>query len=246
MNETIWNLLPIVIFAGLLRGYAGFGFAAVAIVGFNFFLPPQQGVPVILALDVLCSAGLWQQAKKQADIPTFKLLALGAILGIPVGLALLIFIPETTLKLLICIAILLFTLALLFDLRVKSTETLKTKLAFGLASGIGTAGASVGGPMILSYMLSSKLSSVVQRATMILFFMVSETLALIAIVASGLISFEIAKLLAILLLPTMLAVRAGQWLFNRKPPKSLKHFALPIMGLAALLGISASIGALLQ
>jgi uncharacterized membrane protein YfcA len=246
LSESIWNLVPIVIAAGLLRGYSGFGFAAVAIVGFNFFVPPQQGVPVILGLDVLCSVGLWQQARRQADIPTFKTLALGALIGIPVGLALLIFIPETLLKLLICIAILLFTLALMFDLRVNNTDTFKSKLSFGLASGAGTAGASVGGPMILSYMLSSSLSSVTQRATMILFFMVSESLAFMAILISGLIDLEIVRLLFILLLPTMLSVRAGQWLFNRKPPKSLKHFALPIMGLAALLGISASIGALMH
>jgi uncharacterized membrane protein YfcA len=95
-------------------------------------------------------------------------------------------------------------------------------------------------------MLSSSLSSVTQRATMILFFMVSESLAFMAILISGLIDLEIVRLLFILLLPTMLSVRAGQWLFNRKPPKSLKHFALPIMGLAALLGISASIGALMH
>ncbi|MBR9788365.1 MAG: sulfite exporter TauE/SafE family protein [Vibrionaceae bacterium] len=237
--------MPIVALAALVRGYAGFGFAAIAVVGLNFFLSPQQSIPVILGLDILCSVGLWRQARLQADVPTFKVLTFGSLLGIPLGMSLLLLVPEETLKLLICIVILLFALVLIFDFRLRSAESLATKLSFGMASGLGTAGASVGGPMIVCYMLSSQLSPSAQRATMILFFIVSELLALVALFSSGLVDIEIMQLLVSLLLPTLVAVRMGQWLFNRFPPKSLKHFALPIMVAVALLGISASVDRLI-
>ncbi|MDG3084971.1 sulfite exporter TauE/SafE family protein [Vibrio hannami] len=241
MFESFLIILPVVMLAALVRGYAGFGFTAIAVVGMNFFLSPQQSIPVVLGLDVLCSVGLLRQARRQADISTFKVLTFGSVLGIPIGLSLLFLIPEEVLKLLICIAILLFSMALIFDFRLRSAEGMAAKLSFGMASGVGTAGASVGGPVIVCYMLSSPLTPSAQRATMILFFIVSELLALVALFAGGLVDVQILTMLASLLVPTMLVVRMGQWLFNRYPPKSLKHFALPIMVMVSVLGISASI-----
>lgn len=231
--------------AGVARGYSGFGFAAIAVVGLNLFLSPQQSIPIVLGLDVLCSVGLWRQAVKQADYSTFKMLIIGAIMGIPLGLLLLLFVPEEVLKLLICIVILLFVLVLLSDFRLRNTEGKGTKLGFGIASGLGTAGASVGGPMIVCYMISSALSSSAQRATMILFFIVSESVAVAALFSGGLVDSGIIMLLLALLLPALIAVRIGQWLFNRKPPKSLKHFALPLLLMVAVLGIIASISKLI-
>ncbi|TXR52046.1 sulfite exporter TauE/SafE family protein [Reinekea thalattae] len=244
MFESFWVLVLAVSIAGLVRGYAGFGFAAIAVVGLNFTLAPQLSIPVVLALDVLCSAGLWRQARQQADIATFKLLTTGAVLGIPFGLLLLLLIDAQLLKLIICIIILVLAIALLFDAKPRNADKLRVKLGFGMASGMGTAGASVGGPMIVCYMLASPLTASAQRATMILFFIVSEGVSISVQLASGLASYEFFIYTISLLLPTLLAVRAGQWLFNKNPPKSLKHFALPIMALAAILGISASVQAI--
>ncbi|MBR7889989.1 sulfite exporter TauE/SafE family protein [Marinomonas sp. A79] len=242
--DLILMLIPIAMLAGIVRGYAGFGFAAIAVVGLNFFLPPSQSVPVVLGLDVLCSFSLWRQAMKQADFQTLKLLIIGAIIGIPIGLSLILFIPEEILKFAICVVILILALVLMFDFRLRRAEAKSTKLGFGLASGIGTAGASVGGPMIVCYMLSSPLDTRTQRATMILFFIASEALAMMALFAGGLVDLDIIKMLFLLLFPTLVAVRIGQWFFNRNPPKSLKHFSLPILLLVSILGISASVNSL--
>lgn len=242
--NLVWMLIPIVVLAGIVRGYAGFGFAAVAVVGLNFFLPPSQSVPIVLGLDVICSIGLWRQAFKQADFPTLKLLIIGSVLGIPVGLSLILFIPEDVLKFAICVVILVLALVLMFDFRLRNAEAKSTKLGFGIASGIGTAGASVGGPMIVCYMLSSPLDTRTQRATMILFFIASEALAMMALFAGGLVGVDTMKLLFLLLFPTLVAVRIGQWFFNKNPPKSLKHFSLPILLLVSVLGISASLNSL--
>ncbi|WOD08089.1 sulfite exporter TauE/SafE family protein [Marinomonas sp. GJ51-6] len=242
--ETISILACIVIIAGIIRGFTGFGFAAVAVVGMNIFLTPQQSIPVVLGLDILCCAPLIRQAIKQGDKPTFKLLTLGSIVGIPFGLGLLLFVPSITLKLAICIAILLFSALLIMDFRVSNTDKTPVRLGFGIGAGASTAAASVGGAIIVCYMLSSTLSAATQRATMIMFFVVSESLALAALFFSGLVGKEELLLIGILLIPTLIAVRVGQWLFNKHPPKSLKHFAIPILVMVALLGISASAGEL--
>jgi uncharacterized membrane protein YfcA len=236
----MWILVPAVALAGLLRGYTGFGFAAVAVVGMNLFLTPQQSIPVILGLDLLCSFPLWHQAVRQADMPTFKFLALGSLLGTPLGLWLLLLIPSEVLKLVICVSILVLCLLLAMNIRFRGTDKVAVKLGCGVLAGAATSGSSVGGPMVVCYMLSSALSPMTQRATMILFFVVSELIAMAAMFISGLVGVEVLTLVLILLFPTLLAVRGGQWLFNRYPPSSFKRFALPIMTLVALLGVSAA------
>lgn len=230
-------IIPVIMFAGVVRGYSGFGFAAVSIVGANLFLEPRQSVAIILSLDVFCSIGLFKAAIDQADYKTLKNLIIGSILGIPVGYSLLLMIPADILKLLICCAILALCLLLFVEYKPFNADKAVTKLGFGLASGAGTASASVGGPMIVYYMLSSDLSTSAQRATMILFFITSELLALITLIAGGTTDMLVLKAVLILVLPTLIAVRYGQALFQRKQPQSLKSFALPVIISVSVLGI---------
>ncbi|WP_435235054.1 sulfite exporter TauE/SafE family protein [Psychromonas sp. PT13] len=235
--EQIWLTIPVVIFAGIVRGFSGFGFAAIAVVGLNLVLTPQQSVALVLSLDLICSINLFKMARQQADIDTLKKLIFGAILGIPIGYCILQLIPAEILKLLICICILGLSLLLLSEFNPFNPKKLKTKIGFGLASGAGTASASVGGPMIVYYMLSSGLNTTTQRATMILFFITSELLAICTLIIGGTVDSTVLKGVLILILPTIIAVQYGQVLFKKKPPQSLKSFALPVMMIVATLGI---------
>ena len=235
--EQIWLVMPVIIFAAVVRGFSGFGFAAIAVVGLNFFLEPKQSIAIVLSLDLICSLNLWRQALKQADFTTLKNLIVGSVLGIPIGYFFLITIPAEALKLIICFSILGLAMLLFSNFRPFNADRMRTKIGFGLASGAGTASASIGGPMIVYYMLSSNLSTSSQRATMILFFIASEVLTVITLIAGGLVDSTLPKALLILVIPTLICVRYGQHLFNRKPPQSLKSFALPIMVTVAVMGI---------
>ena len=239
--EQIWYVIPVVMFAAAVRGYSGFGFAVIAVVGLNFFFEPKQSVAIVLSLDLLCSINLWKQAVKQADFSVLKNLILGSILGIPIGYCFLLFIPADILKLLICIAILVLAMLLFSSFRPFDASKNSSKIGFGLASGAGTASASIGGPMIVYYMLSSHLNTSAQRATMILFFIASEGIAIMSLIAGGQTDSTLFKAVLILILPTLLAVKYGQYQFNKKPPESLKSFALPIMVIVAVLGMIPSV-----
>lgn len=235
--DYIWYAIPIVMFAGVVRGFSGFGFAVIAVVGLNFFFDPKVSVLIVLSLDLICSINLWRQALAQADFGTLKVLIIGSLLGIPIGYTFLLLIPSDTLKLLICLTILILSLLLFSNFTPFNANKKHTKLGFGLASGAGTASASIGGPMIVYYMLSSQLSTQSQRATMILFFIASEALTVFILIGGGLVNEVVINGLVILVIPTLVAVRYGQHLFNQHPPKSLKSFALPIMLMVAILGI---------
>ena len=72
---------------------------------------------------------------------------------------------------------------------------------------------------------------------MILFFITSELLAICTLIIGGTVDSTVLKGVLILILPTIIAVQYGQVLFKKKPPQSLKSFALPVMMVVATLGI---------
>lgn len=236
MNH-IWLIIPIVVFAGTIRGYSGFGFAIIAIIGMNLFFDPQQSVAVVLMLDLLCSIGLWRKAMQQADFQMLKYLISGAVMGIPIGYSVLLLIPADVLKFLICLGILGLAMLLFSEIKLLDGDKASAKIGSGIISGICTSSASAGGPIVIYYMLSSKLSPQTQRATLILFFIISDLLACIALLMGGMVDTQIVKIVAILIVPALIAVRIGQSLFFRKPPKSLKSFALPIIIVVAIVGM---------
>lgn len=242
--ENLAYLIPIVFFAGIIRGYSGFGFAVIAVVGLNLFLDPVKSVPIVLALDFICSITLIREAVKHAHFSTFKALVTGSIVGIPIGLLLLYLLPATWLKLFICSFVLVLVLLLIKKAKTSQNDSFAKKFITGVASGAGTSSASIGGPMVLYYILSSPLDVRSQRATMILFFIASEFAALIGLALSQPSNDDVYLYLASLLIPTLIGVKIGQFFFNKKPPASFKAISLPLMVIVAAAGFVKTLSAM--
>ena len=100
---VVWLLisLAVVFAAGIVRGFAGFGFWALCVAGMALCLPPAEVVPPIFMLEVLASVSLLRGALKDVDWPWLGWLVLGNALCIPLGVALLARVSDTPLRLLI-------------------------------------------------------------------------------------------------------------------------------------------------
>ncbi len=241
MTATILAVLPIVMLASLVRGYLGFGFAAICVVGLNFFMPAAQSIVVALTLDAICSLGLLSQAARQMNVSLWRKLLVGSLVGIPLGMLVLYFLPEHWLKLLIGLLILFFSVLLAFSVKMPWAQKNAAGYFYGMVCGIFTSAASVGGPVIVCYLLSSRLSVISQRATMVMFFITVDVVAICALMLSGMVEAKALAFLVFLILPTFLCVKFGEWLFNSYPPKSLKKLSLPVMTFVASSSIAASV-----
>jgi uncharacterized membrane protein YfcA len=93
--------LCVVFAAGIVRGFAGFGFSALCVAALSLFMPPAQVVPPIFVLEVLASLTLLRSACKDVDWRWLGWLVAGNALCIPLGVALLAYVDETPLRLLI-------------------------------------------------------------------------------------------------------------------------------------------------
>lgn len=232
-----WAALLVVV-AALVRGYTGFGFAAIAITGLNLIWPPQHSVPVILLLDLVGTLGLLKHACQHADRPLIARLGLGALVGIPAGLLILTQVPESLLKLAISLSVLGMTLFLFRRSRpaVSTLPVGKTYL-IGSVSGAFTAAASVGGLPVVCYLLGSGLSPKVQRASMVVFLAATDLLALLMLYLNGVFDSRLMPPFLMLLLPTLIGVQLGQWGFHRLKPASFHPVALPVLTALSLSGV---------
>ncbi|RTE66335.1 sulfite exporter TauE/SafE family protein [Amphritea opalescens] len=219
----------LVFVAALVRGYTGFGFAAIAISGLSLIWPAQVSVPVILIIDAAGAIGMLASAWKSADRTLLKHLSIGAIIGMPLGLTILIQVPDPILKFVISIAILGMALWILCVRNLKIKTNHWQTSGIGGISGAFTAAASVGGLPIVCYLLMTAHVAQVQRATMVIFLSATGLISIGLMAGSGVVTHALLQPTLWLLLPVIIGVQLGQWFFHRKPPQSFRPIALPIL-----------------
>ena len=99
-------------------------------------LPPAQVVPPVFVLEVLASLSLLREAWREADLRWLGWLVLGNALCIPLGLALLAWLPELELRLVLGGLLLLVATVLRAGFSMGLEPTWPVKLAAGLGSGL--------------------------------------------------------------------------------------------------------------
>jgi len=170
--------VAIVLAAGVVRGFAGFGFSAISVAGLSLMMSPAKVVPAIFMLEVLASLSQIPGAARDVDRRWLGWLMLGNALCIPLGIALLAWLPETPLRLLV--GLLLLAAAGLqrsgFVLGLRATPLVR--LGTGLVSGLVNGLAAIGGIAVAILLHASALPPAAMRATMIALFLFTDLYAL--------------------------------------------------------------------
>ena len=168
----------IVFGAGIVRGFAGFGFSALCVAGLSLFAPPAMVVPPIFVLEVLASLSLLREALKDTDWRWLSWLALGNALCIPIGIVVLAHLPEAPLRLLIGALLLLAAVLLRSGFGLALAPTATVRLATGLVSGFVNGVAAIGGIAVAVLLSTAQVAPAAMRATMILLFLFTDLYAL--------------------------------------------------------------------
>lgn len=235
--------LCVVFAAGIVRGFAGFGFSALCVAGLSLFMPPAQVVPPIFVLEVLASLTLLRSACKHVDWSWLGWLVAGNVLCIPLGVALLAFLPDTPLRLLIGALLLLAAALLRSGWSLALQPTAGTRLATGLVSGLVNGVAAIGGIAVAVLLSATTLAPAVMRATLILLFLFTDLYALAwAALLPGeggqdLLGARTLQL-ALWLAPAMLGgIWVGQRAFVGVSPEAFRRRVLDLLMLIAGLGV---------
>ena len=170
--------LLVVFGAGIVRGFAGFGFSALCVAALSLFLPPAQVVPPVFMLEVLASLSLLRGAWKDVDWPWLGWLVAGNALCIPLGVALLAFVGEAPLRAMIGALLLLAALLLRSGRQLHLPPTRGLRLATGMVSGLANGVAAIGGIAVAVMLSAAPMAPAAMRGTLIWLFLFTDLYAL--------------------------------------------------------------------
>lgn len=221
--------------AAMLRGFTGFGFGLAAVPILSLALPPRGVVPLVVTLQVVIGLGGLRAAWAQCDWRAVRALFPGLLCGIPVGLSILTILSPNPVRFTIGAVILISVWLIQRGLRMPPNPSWALSGCVGLASGIISGLASMGGPPVVVYLLAVGHSPARMRATAIVFFMLSGVVSFIPMAATGLITRDVILWTAGSVPLLYGGTRLGTWAFGRAKPHHHRIVALATLSALGLL-----------
>jgi uncharacterized membrane protein YfcA len=196
--------------AAFIQSLSGFGFALFIVPFLALLIGPKDTVLLSNLMSTLSSGSQSIWLRHSADRRTAGVLLAGAIVGMPMGLAVLLLLDPEALKLVIACMVIFFTLLLMRGFRLHAAGTLGD-VAAGLTSGVLNTSTAMSGPPVVLYLQGKGLPPLNFRATIASFFGVSSALGVILLVATGTAEAYVFGAFAL----SVPAVLGGQALGNR-------------------------------
>ncbi len=221
--------------AGVVRGFSGFGFALVAVSALSLVYSPAVVVPTILCLEVLASIHLLPGVWARVHWNSIFWLLVGMGIGTPPGAWLLAHASPAILRIWVSLAVLVGALALSRKQAFPWARGVKAQVAAGICSGVLNASASIGGPPVILYYLSSPAPAEVVRASLIAFFVVADVVSLAAMGALGLVTSTVGINAVLWLIPSLVGVGLGRRLFERWGRQQYRPLVVALLGVLAIL-----------
>lgn len=234
-----------ILFAAVLRGMTGFGFAVAAVPLLSVVAPPSFVVPIAICLQFL--GGLIDGRSALADChrESLKWLTVGALIGSPVGILALTLISAPAARLVIGVLTGLAVLMLGRGLGFSQVPGPRIALPVGLASGLFNGLAAMPGPPVVAFYYSAPLARLRVRASLIVFFLINAVVALVSGVAFGIVGRNVlwatAAAFPLMYVGTRLGGRFASW----GSDAAHRRFAAWFLAATALIAIGRGLADLL-
>lgn len=217
MHHTYWGVSAICFVATLIRSTFGFGEALVAVPLLLLYLPITIAVPLAVMLSVIVALVVVVQDHQQIHFNSAKWLILFALPGIPLGLAILLYVNALWVKLglgLLMIGYSLYSLFARNSLRLK-TDNWFWLFTCGLLSGILGGAYGINGPPLVVYGNMRQWSAKHFRATLQAYFLPVSIIGLVGYALKGLINITVLKYFLFALPAVIPAIFLGRYLNRR-------------------------------
>jgi uncharacterized membrane protein YfcA len=207
-------------FAGMVRGFAGFGAAMMMTPVFSALYGPPIGISLCLLLEIAVALPLLPRAIQYVDWRRIGLLMVAAVIGAPVGNCVLTQVTPEPMRWALS-AIVLSAVALLASgWRFHGQWRAPVTLGIGATSGFLNGLSGMAGPPIAFYYLAGNETATRVRANLTTYFVFVDAAALAVFVARGMVSWD-TTILGLCLTP---AVIAGGLLGERLFPLASEAF----------------------
>lgn len=185
-SEMIWQVVPVILVATLIRSAFGFGEALIAVPLLSFFIPIQVAAPLAVLVSITVALFVVVQDWSEVHARSAGLLVFSTLLGVPIGLLALTHVAEPVVKAALACVILAFST---FSLLSKRSYRLKNdRLAglFGFFAGILGGAYGMNGPPLVIYGALRGWSPRHFRATLQGYFLPASAAVMVGYWCSGL------------------------------------------------------------
>ncbi|MCW5747056.1 MAG: sulfite exporter TauE/SafE family protein [Alphaproteobacteria bacterium] len=232
-----WIPAAVVLVAGLVRGFAGFGSAMLMAPVFAVLFGPAAMIATVVTIELAVSLQLFPAARRECDWRIIGPMSLVACLAMPLGAWLLASIDKGLVVKVVSGIIVAFVVILASGVRYRGRRSVAGGVAVGAVSGMMMATTSVGGPPVLMYLLAGNDPPARHRANIITYYMVTQVPLIVIILWYGLAGGDsVAR--GVVLLPLMLV---GAWighvLFDPRNERLYRNVALVILLCAGGFGL---------
>ncbi len=236
MPQCAWALFAVV-FASLLRGFTGFGFALAAVPLASLVLSPRPVVTAPLLMQTAIGLRDCVAERGLADRGAVLRLAFGSLGGTPIGLWALTALPSPSVRLALGTLVVLAVAVTWRPLPRQRPAAAGWAIGVGFCSGICNGLAAMAGPPAIAYFLAFEPDRVAMRSSLMVLFPLVSLIAVVIAAAAGLID-RTALLLAAVGFPIMwLGGRVGARLFVRTGHRSYRIVAAGALIATALASI---------
>jgi len=221
--------ITVVLIAGFIRGYSGFGFSMIVVVALSLIFSPAQIVPVVLLLEIAASVWLMPHVWQQVQWRFLGWLFLGVAVGTPVGTQLLSRVSVIPMRAAIAITVMILSVMLWRGFRLTKAPGKGAIISGGVISGVLNGSAAIGGPPVVLLLFSSPASVEVSRASLITFFLGTDIFATAMCSAHGLVTAQKLLFALMLFVPLVCGLYLGNRSFIHTPPEAFRKRVLILL-----------------
>jgi uncharacterized membrane protein YfcA len=230
--------------SGTARGFSGFGSALIFMPLASSIAAPRLVAALLLVIDFVAAASLLPNAWKYADRKATAIMALGALVGVPVGTYFLSRLDPVTTRWIISGFVAALLLLLLSGWRYRGRDHALLSVGIGGLSGFCSGLAQTGGPPIVGYWLGRPLPSTIARANIVLFFGASDFFSLVSYFLTGLITVDSIKFSFVVGPVYGIGVWFGASLFGKASEALFRSICYALIAAAVIVGLPALDGVL--
>jgi uncharacterized membrane protein YfcA len=223
--------------AAIVRGFSGFGAGLIFMPIGAACLGPKTAAGVLFVIDTILILPFVARAVQIVEWREVLPLGVGAVLAVPLGVAVLLRADPIPLRWALSITILISVGVLAMGWRYRGPTRLPLSLAVGGLAGFLSGSVQIPGPPVLIYWLGREVVSKTMRANAIVFFMFSTVISGIGYVIAGIFTGEVLLRSAALLPVYGLGMLIGSRMFGLAGEATYRRIAYASILFAALVAM---------
>jgi uncharacterized protein len=236
-TSAAFAICAIAFVSATARGFSGFGSALIFMPLASSVASPRFVAVLLLVIDFVAAAPLLPGAWEKADRRATAIIAVGALIGVPIGTYLLSRLDPVTTRWIISGFVFALLLLLLSGWRYRGKDHAAFSVGIGALSGFCSGLAQTGGPPIVGYWLGRPTSSALARANIVLYFGAADFFSLVSYAASGLITLDALRFALVVGPVYALGIKFGSSLFGRASETLFRAICYVLIALAVIFGL---------